>query len=429
MIIDRTIAPPISDIKSFNIIKAQKTSLSNGVPLYQIHSENTELVKIEFMFEAGNWFQSSPLTAFAVNHLLIEGSQKYTSAEIADMVEYYGAFLGYNLDKDFAYISVFTMSKYLPEVLILLENIIKGPVFPEHEVAQFKTKHKQQFLIEQTKLRNIARSVSARMIYGNAHPYGYMIVEDDFDNISREGITEFYRQFYSSARCTIIASGAITDEDIILIDKYFGKESWNNTIAVKDINYRVLPETERKIYIERPDAVQNAIRISKEMFSKKHTDYIPLSIVNCILGGYFGSRLMKSIREDKGYTYGINSLFITLLHSGYISIASELNTNVTAQAVKEIYNEIEILRTVLITESELARVKNYMLGELVRMFDGPFTQAESLISLLEYNFGYDYYYKYIETIKSITPEQVLSLSEKYLDPSSFYEVVVGRIDG
>src|SRR5271157_929810 len=104
MAINRTIPPYISEINSFNINKARKTILKNGIPLYQLNSDNTELVKIELMFAAGNWFQKSPIVAFAVNQLLIEGTTRFTSAEIADIVEFYGAYLGYNLDKDFAYV-------------------------------------------------------------------------------------------------------------------------------------------------------------------------------------------------------------------------------------------------------------------------------------------------------------------------------------
>jgi predicted Zn-dependent peptidase len=252
-----------------------------------------------------------------------------------------------------------------------------------------------------------------------------MIVEEDFDSLSRNDLVDFYKHFYCSSRCTIIASGAIKEKDIFLIEKCFGNEEWNNNGLNNEILYSVIPEKERKIYIEKPGAVQNSVRMGKELFNKLHTDYIGMSVVNCILGGYFGSRLMKTIREDKGYTYGINSLFVTLRYSGYISIASDLGTKVTKNAINEIYDEIEKLRTELVPEPELERVKNYILGEVVRMFDGPFAQAESLISLLEYNFGYEYYDNYIKNIKLISAQQVLLLAKKYLDPASFFEVVVG----
>src|SRR5208283_2228975 len=207
MAIDRTISPPICDIQSFNIIRPRETILANGIPFYQIISDNTELIKIEFMFFAGNWFQSSPITAFGVNHMLVEGTSGMTSAQIAGLIEYYGAYLGYNLDKDNAYISVYTMSKYLAEVLPILEDIIKNANFPEHEVDQFRKKHKQQFLVEQTKVKNIARAVHARMMFGNSHPYGYMLVEEDFDTLNRPELISFHRTYYRSSNCKIIDSG------------------------------------------------------------------------------------------------------------------------------------------------------------------------------------------------------------------------------
>lgn len=425
MTIDRTVPPSISEIESFNIIKARKTFLDNGIPLYQVISGDNGLVKIELMFSAGNWFQQTPVSAFAVNNMLVEGTTKYSSAQIAESIEYFGAFIGYNLDRDYAYFSLFTMSKFLPDIMPLIEDIIKNANFPEHEVNQFRKKHKQRFQVEQTKVKNIAKAVHARMMFGNHHPYGYMIVEEDFDTLDRINIVDFHRQFYSSANCSIIISGATNDEDIIIIDKYFGKGVWNSYNNAFNIDYKVNAEPERKIFIEKPDAVQSSIRIGKELFNKTHDDYAGMSVVNCILGGYFGSRLMKSIREDKGYTYGINSLLVTFLHTGYFSIVSEVGSKVTIPALKDIYTEIERLRTESISETELKRVKNYMLGEVIRMFDGPFAQAESLISLLEYKLGYDFFDNYINTIRSITSSQVKDLAQKYLDPTSFYEVVVG----
>jgi Predicted Zn-dependent peptidases len=427
MIINRTEAPSIKQINSFNIVKAAGQVFPNGVPFYSINSNDGDFIKIEWMFVAGNWVQPSPLVAFAVNSMLSEGSQKYSSVQISEMIDFYGAFLSFNVDKDFAFVSLMCMGKYLAEVLEIVEEVIKNATFPEHELEVFRNKHKQQFLVEQTKVRNIARSEHAGLLFGNDHPYGYKVVDSDFDKLNRDNLVQFHRERYQSANCKVIASGRVDENVVKTIEQYFGVSFWN---AQQTLSYPVCqPQTSsgKKVLIEKDDAVQSAVRIGKVLFNKHHSDYHGMQILNCILGGYFGSRLMAKIREEKGYTYGINSLFVTLKNEGYLAIVSELGTEVTAPAIEDIYAEIEKLRQEPVAEDELERVKNYILGDIVRMFDGPFAQAESFISLLENDLDYDHFDQMISTVKNITAGELQLLAQKYLDPASFTQVVVGKM--
>jgi predicted Zn-dependent peptidase len=427
MTVNRKITPATKEIESFNIVKAVKHILPNNLPLYRLNTGEADIIKLEWMFSAGNWYQSSPLIAFAVNSMLCEGSEKFTSAQIAEKVEFYGANLSYNVDKDNAFITLTCLGKYLADVLPVIEDMIKNAVFPQHELDAFKNKHKQQFIVEQTKVRNIARSEHSRMLFGNNHPYGYVTVEEDFDRLAQSELIRFYKKQYQSQHCRIIASGKVDDKAIKTIEKHFGVEPWSLLQDATNYDFPIETERERKIFITKADAVQSAVRIGKVLFTKQHPDYNSISILNCILGGYFGSRLMKKIREEKGYTYGINSLLVSFKNAGYFAIVSELGTEVTVPAIDDIYAEIARLGTDLVSEEELNRVKNYMLGDIVRMFDGPFAQAESLISLLEYDLDYDFFDAMIQTIKNITPEEIRVLAKKYLDPGSFSQAVVGNM--
>ena len=426
MSLDRNIQPSIKEIESFNIINAPSLMLPNGIPLYYLNTGNSEIIKVEWMFNAGNWYQSQPLVAFAVNNMLMEGTTGYTSPQISEMVEFYGGHMGYTVDKDNAYISLLCMRKYLSQVLEIVEDLIKNPTFPQLELEIFRNKHKQQFQVEQTKLKNIARFVHSRMLFGSQHPYGSVVEETDFDKLTRDGLLQFHKSYYQAKSCRIIASGKVEETEIKILEKHFGGKDWGISETPDVKIYNIQTETERKIFIEKPDAVQSAVRIGKILVNKDHSDYIGLTVLNCILGGYFGSRLMKKIREEKGYTYGINSVFVTFTNAGYMTIVSDLGTSVTREAVNAIYDEIEQLRNQLVPDEELLRVKNYMLGDMVRMFDGPFAQAESLILLLEYDLQYDHFDEIIKTIKSISSEDILSLAKKYFEWDSFHEVVVGK---
>jgi predicted Zn-dependent peptidase len=178
--------------------------------------------------------------------------------------------------------------------------------------------------------------------------------------------------------------------------------------------------------IPRKEVFQSAIRVGKELFNRHHTDYAGMQVLNTVLGGYFGSRLMKNIREDKGYTYGIGSMIISLHHSGYFVIASEVGTGVTKKAVKEVFVEINRLRNELIPENELSLVKNYIMGQIIRMFDGPFATADTIKSILEYGLDFDYYDRTIETIMGITAVELRDLANKYLKPETFTEIIAGK---
>jgi predicted Zn-dependent peptidase len=426
MTIDRKTAPFINDITSFNLVKAKKTQLPNGINLNIINSGEGELVKIEWMFAAGGWYQSAPLVAFTVNNTLVDGTSKLSSKQIAESVEFYGATLGYNVDKDNAFVSVVTLRKHLPYILEIMANILKNAAFPDQEIDIFIQKHRQQFLIEQEKVGSVARNTHARIMYGNSHPYGVQILEHSFSEVVPSLLRTFYSRNYCTEKCRIIMSGRVEDSEIRLIEKFFGSDHWGNYLFNNSITAGVEPEYTNNVFVEKEGAVQNAIRIGKIVGNKLNPDYPGLSVLNCILGGYFGSRLMKKIREEKGYTYGINSLLVTLVNSGFLTIVTEVGSDFTRPALDDIYAEINKLRNELVPIEELGRVKNYMLGELVRMFDGPFAQAESLISLLEYDLDYSYYDNIIKEIRNITRERIIELAVRYLDPASMTQVVVGR---
>lgn len=422
---NRNIPPAIKEINSFLIVEPENRRLSNGIPLFILNTGVNEMVKIELMFPAGNWFQKVPVAAFAVNNMLIEGSRNYTSAQISEWIDYYGAQLGYNVDKDNAYVSLLCMKKFLPNVLEIFEDIVKGATFPEYEFEIFRKKNKQQFLVENTKVRNIARTSHSNILFGDHHPYGYILKDSDFDQLTRKDLIEHYRKCYQSRYCKMIVSGKADEEVIGMVEKHFGSGEWNNPEENISPFFQIQSSQEKKLLVEKDDAVQNAVRIGKILFNKTHPDFIKVSVLNCILGGYFGSRLMKKIREEKGYTYGINSLLVEFRNAGYLAIISELGPDVTRDALNDIYEEIRKLNEELVPEDELIRVKNYLLGEVLRMFDGPFAQSESLLAVLETGLDYKYYQDLVQTVKSITSEELLQTARKYMDPGSFSEVVVG----
>lgn len=424
MEINRKIKPDTKLIDALNIFHPEVFHLDNNIPVHIINQATQDIVKIEFIFEAGSRNEEKILTASFTNRMIKEGTASYTSDEIASTIDYYGAHLETNSDKDNSIITLYTLNKYIDKTLPILAEVIRQPVFPEKDLNTLRLNRKQNFLVNSEKVRYVARRKFNEMIFGKGHPYGKMFIPENFDSITRVDIESFYKHHYTAKNCKIIVAGKVPEGLAQKLNLFFGDFDGSKPKSV------VLPEitfdpTLQHNFIEKPGAVQSAIRIGKAMFNKTHPDFQKLRILNTILGGYFGSRLMTNIREDKGYTYGIGSAMVSLQKSGYFFITSEVGSSVTPDAIKEIYKEIEILQNDLVSEDELQLVKNYMTGSILRSIDGAFQLSENYRSLIEYDLDLNYINNFFETIKKISSVELRDLAQQYMAIDSLYELTVG----
>jgi predicted Zn-dependent peptidase len=424
-IINRLIQPQVNLIDSVALYEPEQFKLDNGIPVYQINAGTQEMVKVDFVFRAGSYFQDKLQVSKFTNKLLNEGTKNYSSSEIAEKIDYYGAFLEVSSDKDVATVTLYTLNKYLEKTLEVLQEVIRFPVFPEHELETYKQNRKQQHIINSEKVKFVSRLKFSELIFGSEHPYGRQFGLDDFEAVNRKDLIDFHKSRYSSNDCRVIVAGKIPSELISMLNGFFGTEAWNTNQNVKQIQEHELGKGERKLHIVKEDALQTAIRIGRPLFNKTHPDYLKLKVVNMVLGGYFGSRLMTNIREDKGYTYGIGSAVVSLHQSGYFFIASEVAGEVAQKAIDEVYREISILQNDKVPETELQLVKNYMLGQMVRSMDGPFALSDNLKGLLEYGLDNSFFTDYINIVNAITAEEIRELAQKYLQIDSLFELRVG----
>lgn len=424
-VIDRTKRPEYQALHEISLIKAEGYVLDNGARVYWINSGTQDVLKVEFLFSAGSRFQSKPLIASTVNSTIAEATKNYTGRQIAENMDFYGAFFQTESDYDFASVTMFKLAKHTERLLPYLKEVLTQATFPEQEISIHLHNTKQRFQVNLQKVNFLARKYFLQAIFGNRHPYGFFIQMDAFNNVKRDDITDFYNKFYQADNCSIILSGKITDRVHSLIEKYFSNE-WPTGIPVSYSPADTESSLQKKYFVEKPDALQSAIRIGRPLFNKTHTDYMGMQVLNTVLGGYFGSRLMANIREEKGYTYGINSGITSLKEGGYFFIATEVGADVCKSAVHEIYHELKRLREEPVSPNELQLVKNYLMGVFLRSIDGPFALAERFKAILEYNLEYHYYDHMLDTIKNITPEQLQELAQKYFQEEDMYEVVVGK---
>jgi zinc protease len=418
------IKPPVFPVEKVVIPEVRSFTLNNGVPVFCIEAGNEDIVRLEIVFRAGQVREHMPMVASTTNMMLPEGSQNYTAEELNRLLDYFGAFLNLSPEKDLSGVVIFFLSKHTGKILELAREIIFRPLFPEAELHALMKKRLRWFLLNREKVSNQAIDTFFESAFGKLHPYGRQLKEHDFELMNQSVIKDFHSKYYTPENMTLIISGKMHPETPELLNMYLGEKSLQKngkTDWVPAIN----GEGPKEVHIEKKKAVQTAIRIGSPTINKRHPDYPGLKILNTILGGYFGSRLMKNIREEKGFTYGINSSISSLDLSGYKVISTEVSPKNCRKTVDEIFKEIKILQNVPPPEEEMEIIRNYMSGELVRMFDGPFAIAESFRSSWEFGLDNNYYQKLSEKILKIKPEEITELARTYYKIDELYQVTVG----
>jgi zinc protease len=422
--LDRTLQPAFKAIDAVSFVEAQKLVLRNNIPVFVVDAGEQELVRIEFIFGNSGWQAQKPLLPSMTNAMLSEGTQSRTASEIANHLDYYGAYFEAEYGYDQSALNLYSLTKYLPETLPVIKDMLLNASFPQKELDILIRNQKQQLKISLEKNATVARREFNHALFGDSL-YGYQVQAADFDVIQREDLQAQYQKIYHPANCTIILSGKISPETLLLIEDLFGDWQSEDSIEAPEL---ILGSGQQKlIYIEKPDALQSALRIGIPTINRTHPDFIAFQVLNTVLGGYFGSRLMANIREDKGYTYGIGSGNASLQQAGYFFIATEVGVDVCAATLIEIEKEVNLLKAELIAEEELQLVKNYLMGSLLGSLENAFSHADKFKNLYFYGLGYDYYERYIQTVKNIQPEELRSLAKKYWNYDDFYKVVVGKM--
>ncbi|RZL47211.1 MAG: insulinase family protein, partial [Pedobacter sp.] len=344
--------------------------------------------------------------------------------QIAEKVDYYGAFLQTEYGADHTNITLYTLTKHLPSVLTILWSVLNESIFPQHELDIYKQNQKQKLQVSLQKNDFLARKNFANAIFGQT-PYGSDISLTDYDQLQQNDLLAYFQAAFQSQNCTIIIAGKFVDKDFDVLDGVFGG-TWENAGTAVTNSFQFEAQEGRDLYIEKPEALQSAIRMGNLSINRTHADFPSLQILNCVFGGYFGSRLMNNIREDKGYTYGIGSGIASLKNAGYFFLATEVGADVCVNALTEIEKEINLLRSDLIADEELDLVKNYMLGSLLGSLENAFSHADKFKNIYFAGLDYSYYDNYIHTVKNITAERLKVIANQYLDWNAMTRVVVGK---
>ena len=420
--IDRKTPPPFVLPEKLSLPAEQMFELGNGAKLWTLKAGTQDVIRLTLVFDAGTRRQAHPFVASSMLNMLSEGTEKYTAGQVSERLDFYGIYYDTSIDRDYAMITVSCLNRFLPETLELLEEIVVRPAFLPGELDIYRTKRKQQLKVEREKPAYIARELFAEALFGPEHPYGIVSSEDDYDGVTVEMLRDYHREFFGADNMFAVASGMLGDDQQAAVREMLSAIGKRNAPAD---SVTAKPVTLPFMFRERGDAMQSSIRIGKLLFPKGHPDFGGMQVLAMVLGGYFGSRLVDNLREEHGYTYGVYSAMLNMKYEGYIAIATDVAGEHTADAVDEIFAEIERLRTEIIPDQELDMVRNIIVGEMMRILDGPFGIADVTIENIQNGDDNDALNKFLDQVRCITPARLQELAVRYLDPATFTTVVVG----
>lgn len=414
--------PPIVPITLPAIPHYEVRHTSLGTPLYTLHNSTQGVVRVSFVFKAGTSTQSLPFSASTVVNTLSEGTQNLTGHQIAEGLDYVGSYYDANIDRDWAVVTFCSLKKFVEPTLEIAEEVILRPTFPAEEIASYCAKRKEQLHVQRSKPDQLSRELFGKALFGENHPYGVTSSEEEYDNLTPEVLAEFYRSHYNASNCFAILCGD------------FGEDIEERVVAILE----GLPEGERDETLIPPaspipfasmkmeNTVQSSIKIGIPLFPRTHPDFVAMQVVATAMGGYFGSRLMQNLREEHGYTYGAYAAMINLDQAGYFVMSADVAADHTDEAVSEIFCEMERIVTEPMSEEELALVKKTIVGDVMRIFDGPFGAADVTIENIQNGEQNDYTERLLHRVESITPEELRCVAAKYLQKKRCTVTIIGN---
>lgn len=422
--LDRTIAPELKKISPQSLPPYEVLFLETGTPVYYIPYPNMDVMSVEINFDACACNeQKSGLSSFTAK-LLSEGTKFKSSFEVSQILDNLGSYFNVETNIDFSTVSVHNLTENFDKTINLTEEILKFPAFSEEEFDSLLARLYQSITVEEKKTAWQARRLFMNNLFGSKHPYANTVGREELNKISRDEIIDFYKQKFDLSNSFVVVAGGFNQKRIHeRLEKLYSNTNYRSPEWGKITQQ---PETNIGLEVIKMEGyMQSSVRTGFHGFNRNHPDVYKMRVVNTILGGYFGSRLMSNIREEKGYTYGIGSAWITNKSAGYFTCASDVGSEFTKDTLIQIRIEMEKMRQEKVSEAELEIVKNYMLGKLVADLETPFQIADRLKYSVVYGLDAHELEKNFNEIQNASVDDILNLAQKYFDLENMVEVVCG----
>ncbi len=418
--LNRKTQPPFAKEFSFDLPTPEILVLKNGLQLVWVKGIQQEIIKLDFVFKAGKWYEPKKGVAYFTAHMLEKGTTKLSSRKIAKILDQQGAQLEISTGADFTSITLYSLSKKFDKVIQVVFDVLHESIFPEDELSLMTSIFLQNLKVNKEKNSFLASRALQRNVFGKNHPYGSSADESDIEKINVADLTSFYKSSFTPYE--VYLTGNLNPNQSSLLIESLSQLKFKHSQAIDILESSIAPFQEKII---KEESVQSSVRLGKLTVKKSHSDYVGLLLLNHILGGYFGSRLMKNIREEKGLTYGINSSVNSHLNASFITIATDVNKDKLDETLDEINKELLSLINTSIPTAELETAKNHFLGNLQLEISNPFSAADKIKHLRLNQLQPDYYSILFDKVKKLSDIDLQAIASDQFQLPSFHVVTVG----
>ena len=429
--LDRSKPPKSKPPKDVVFPDYYDTTLPNGINLLVIQNYKIPSVSIRLVFkDAGSFHDDgNPGIASITSELLTKGTKNRSAIQIADDVDFYGASLSSGSDWDGGYVSLSCLKKHLDKVIDVLADVVLNPVFSEEEINRLKEQRISSIIQGKSEPSVLSDKLFNKIVFGK-FPYSQPAegTEESIKVLTKEQIQDFYTKHFCPNNLLMAFVGAISvDEALQIVNDKF--QNWiNNCSKEEQKQYEIHSDfSTKKVYIaDKTEAVQSNIRIGHIGIARNNPDYIAVTVMNTLLGGYFGSRINYNLREKHGFTYGARSSFSARTYAGDFSVDADVRNEVTDSSITLIIEELQRIVTEQVTDEELQMVKNYLTGIFPLQLETANAVATRVINLKLYGLPKDYYSRYISNILKLTKDDILNAARKYINPDNIYIIISGN---
>jgi zinc protease len=419
-------APPAPGTpRNFAIPEIRRFVLPNGLQVRLVPYGEVPKVTVRLVTQTGNVDEQSGQTWLAdiTGAMMEQGTGTRSAEQIAREVAMMGGALDIGVGMNQVTIGTDVFSESAADAVALVADVARNPRFPETELARIQADLVRNLSIQRSQPQPIAAEKFSQVLFGD-HPYGRLFpTEQQLQSYTLAQVRSFHERNFGAARSFLYVVGRY---DGAAVEAAIRRSLSDWKAGSPATRPSVTPVARRAIhFIDRPGAVQSTLYIGLPMGDATGPDYLPITVMNALLGGSFGSRITSNIRENKGYTYSPNSTVTTRLGAGAWAEVADVTTNVTGASIKEILFEIDRLRNDPATEAELRGIQNYLAGTFVLRNSNRPGIASQLAFLDLYGLSEDYLRGYVQRVYALTPADIQRMARTYIDPSKLAIVVVG----
>lgn len=423
---DRTIAPEIHSFGQLTLPQPSLVTLENGIPLSILDSGEMDVNRLTIAINGGEAEEPIPSLAKLAASLPVEGCTGLSGDKIAEKLEFNGAWVKALAHTHQRSLTIYSLNSAATNIIPLIGQILSAPTFPQNEVNNIVGQTVERLRVEQEKVSNQASRAMKRILYGESCPLAREITPEKISSITREYISSFYYNGFNPSRINAYLSGKITPpilslvKDTLLALPVLGP-------GYDETPLKFTPSSQHRVHVESPEAVQSAVKLSIPSVGRNHPDYVPLRIAVIALGGYFGSRLMLNIREEKGLTYGIMAALVGYQESSFISISTQTDNRYVETVISEVIAEIERMKDpASYTAEEINRLSRHVLSGLASSLDTPFTAMDIWELRLFAKTRPDYFDRQQNVARSLSGEFLADIARRYFNTSDIYIVTAGK---